>query len=129
MRLPPRGRSPRRPPPVLGGSAKRIVVLKRNVRASLNGVVQACACRCPATEAKCRLDIRLRRNGRQLGRKKATVTGGKTVNVKLRLTRSARAKLARKGSLRVKAVIRATDSDHNVAITTTKLNLLAPGRR
>jgi hypothetical protein len=111
-------------------SAPRVVVSKRTrtVRASRKGIVRL-RVSCPRGELFCRLDIRLRASGRDLARKKLTIRGGKTVIAKLRLKRSARALLARKGSLRVKAVIKATDARSNRAITTTSIRLLAPRRR
>jgi hypothetical protein len=106
----------------------RAKVTKHTARVSADGTARL-QVRCPRSALRCRVDVRLRRGGRLLAKKAITLVGGKTTQVKLRLTRRARAQLARAGSLQVKAVLRLTNGEANPVITTTRVRLLAPGRR
>jgi len=83
---------------------------------------------CPRTELRCRVEVRLQRGKRRLARASTTIAGGRQRTLALRLTRSARRQLLRSGSLRVTAVLTATDAAGNRATTGTSIRLLAPSR-
>jgi hypothetical protein len=109
-------------------SGPRVTIVKRTVRASAKGVVTL-RIACPRAELRCRVDLRLRRGGRQLVGKTLTVPGGKAVNVTLRLLRSDRLRLVRVRSLLVDAAATGRDVAGNRATTTTRIRILAPARR
>ena len=125
------------PPPRTGGgtpstpegetarSAPRVKVRQRRARVRRNGTVRL-RLRCPRTVDECRANVRLRRRGKTLAKRTVTLPGGKTSVVKLRLNRTARARLARAGSLRVKVRVRVTLGDRKPTITTKRILLLAP---
>jgi hypothetical protein len=129
-------------PPTLGGgeapalgataaldrSAPRVTIVKRTLRVSAKGMVTL-RVTCPRSELTCRVDLRLRRGGRQLARKTLTVAGGKTANTTVRLTQSGRVSLARLRTLMVEAAATARDPAGNHTTTTTRIRLLAPPRR
>ena len=106
--------------------APRVRVRPRRVRVSRRGLMKL-KVSCPRGELVCRVDLRLRRKGTTVARKKFRVAGGHTRRVSLRLTRKARRRLLRSGSLRVTAVAAARDLAANRATTRTRLRLLAPG--
>jgi hypothetical protein len=106
--------------------APRVRVRPRRVRVSRRGLMRL-RVSCPRGERLCRVDLRLRHKGATVARKKFRVAGGKTRRVSLRLTRQARRRLLRSGSLRVTAVASARDLAANRATTRTRLRLLAPG--
>jgi hypothetical protein len=100
--------------------APRVRVRPRRVRVSRRGLVRL-KVSCPRGERLCRVDLRLRRRGATVARKKFRVAGGETRRVSLRLTRKARRRLVRSGSLRVTAVATARDLAANRATTRTTL--------
>jgi hypothetical protein len=106
-------------------SAPRVTIAKRTVRASATGRVTLRVA-CPRGELRCRVDLRLRRGGRQLVHKTFVVAGGKSANVTVRLLRSDRLRLARAGSLLVDAAATARDAAGNRATTTARVRVLAP---
>ena len=109
--------------------APRIRVRPRRVRASRRGLIRL-RVSCPAGEAICRVQLRLRRAGTSATRKKALeVRGGSSRAVALRLRANARERLRRRGSLRVSAVATARDLAANTDTTRTPIRVLAPRRR
>ena len=106
----------------------RVTLRKRTVRVRRNGRVTLVV-RCPASEVRCTIDVRLQRKGKRLARKRVTVSGGKSAKVRLRLSRSARRQLATKRKLKVRAVIRTTDAAGNRATQRIGVTLRAPRRR
>ena len=81
--------------------------------------------RCPRTEIRCHIVLKVRYRGRTVARKRVTVAGGDTARVTLRLKRSARVALAFRGRLRVLALTTARDAAGNSATTRTRLKLRA----
>jgi hypothetical protein len=100
---------------------------RRKIRVSKHGTAIV-RVKCPRTEIRCLIDLRLRRHGKKLASSKFTVAGGKTAKVHLRLRRPLRRKLVRAGSLKASAVIRARDAAGNHRKTKTRIRLLAPRR-
>ena len=68
----------------------------------------------------------MKRNGKRIARKTQTVPGGSTRTFSLKLSSSARAKLADLGRIKAKAVITATDAAGNTKTTTRRITLKAP---
>jgi Bacterial Ig domain len=134
--MPPAGGTPSAtggtPPPAAGSGtpatdrvAPRVRVLPRRVRASRRGLIRL-RVSCPSSEAICRVDLRLRRAGTTVARKRLDVRGGKTRGVWLRLTQGARRQLPRSGSLRVIALAAARDLAANRGTSRTAIRVLAP---
>jgi N,N-dimethylformamidase beta subunit-like, C-terminal/Bacterial Ig domain len=120
------------PPPATGPGtpaadqvAPQVRVRPRRVRASRRGLVKL-RVTCPAGEAICRIDLRLRRAGTTVARKRLEVRGGTTREVSLRLTMSARRRLLRSGSMSSLALAAARDLAANRGITSTRIRVLAP---
>jgi hypothetical protein len=113
---------------VVDRSAPRVKLAKRSVRVSRNGIATL-RLTCPSDEVRCSVDLSLRRGGRRLAHGTVTVRGGKSANVALHLTNSARKQLARARTLLVQASAIARDAAGNRATTTTRIHLLAPRKR
>ena len=79
--------------------------------------------RCPSTETRCRIVLRIRYRGKTVASKAVTVLGGRTARVTLRLKPSARVALNSNGLLRVTAVTTARDAAGNRATTQTRMRL------
>jgi hypothetical protein len=116
------------PPGARDTRAPRVRVRPRRVRVSRRGLV-ALRVSCPRSERLCRVDLRLRRNGTRVGRKRFEVAGGKTRRVSLRLNRGTRRRLSHARSLRAVALAVARDPAGNRGTTQTRIRLLAPRRR
>jgi hypothetical protein len=82
--------------------------------------------KCPRSERRCLLDVKLRRAGERLAKAKFIVAGGKTAKLHLKLPRAARARLARRGSMKAIVLIKARDAAGNRRTTRTRVRLLAP---
>ncbi len=108
-------------------SAPRVRLVRRSLRVSKRGVV-VLRVRCPRTERRCRIDLRLRGARKSLARSRFVVAGGKTAKVHLTLPRRAVARLVRRGSMRATVVIKARDAAGNRRTTRTRIRLLAPRR-
>jgi hypothetical protein len=109
-------------------TAPRVTIARRTVTASRNGSVTL-RVTCPRGEVRCSVDVQLKRKGRRLARTAITISGGKSANVVLRLTGSARAQLTRARKLSVDALLTARDAAGNRATSKATIRLLAPGRR
>jgi hypothetical protein len=106
-------------------SAPRVKLLRKSIRVSKRGVVLL-RLKCPRSERRCLLDVKLRRAGERLAKAKFIVAGGKTAKLRLKLPRAARARLARRGSVKAIVVIKARDAAGNRRTTRTRVRLLAP---
>ena len=101
--------------------------MRRSLRVSKRGVV-VLPVRCPRTERRCSIELRLRDARKSLARSRFVVAGGKTAKVHLTLPRRAMARLVRRGSMRATVVIKARDAAGNRRTTRTRIRLLAPRR-
>jgi hypothetical protein len=102
-------------------SAPVLKLPSRRVRATSAGWVKV-KVGCPAYETRCRLTLRA-----GSGKKKtATVAGGKTVKVPVKLTAATRRKLADRGQLKVTIRIVARDDSGNRRIREYRFTVLAP---
>jgi hypothetical protein len=86
----------------------------------------ALALTCPASERSCDVRVRLALGVRTVARAKRTIAGGRKATARLRLDKAARRQLARKGRLRVIAVVTTWDAARNRAQTRRPLTLRAP---
>ncbi len=126
---PPGGAAP--PPagtPAGDSLAPRVRVRPTRVRVSRRGLIRL-RVRCPAAELRCHVDLRVRRAGAMVARKRFELAGGTTRLVSLRLSKRTRRRLAHVRSLRAVVLATARDSAANRATTTTPIRLLAPRRR
>jgi hypothetical protein len=111
------------PPAGARPKAPRVKVMQRKAHVSREGIVRL-RLRCPRTAAECRTRVRLRHRGRVIAKRTVTLEGGKTTKVKLRLTRRARARLAKAGSLRVNVVLHVSARERTATVTKKRIRLL-----
>jgi hypothetical protein len=106
----------------------RITVGPARVRASRAGVVRLhVSCRRQA--ADCRVTLRLRLGRVTVGSAAVTIRGATQRTVRLRLTGTARRRLATRHALKATILATARDAAGNTATTTASLTLLPPHRR
>jgi hypothetical protein len=101
-----------------------VSLVAKSLRASKSGTVSF-RVGCPATEQSCTIKLQLKKAGKSAASKTVTVKGGKTVTVTLKLNKATRA-LLKHGSVKVSAVMTATDAAGNRKTTTRKLTLRRP---
>jgi hypothetical protein len=83
--------------------------------------------RCPSSEQRCFIMLRVRYRGETIASKRVIVRGGRTASVSLRLKPFARSALQTRRRLRVFAVTTARDPSGNRAITRTPMTLRGTG--
>jgi hypothetical protein len=82
--------------------------MQRLLKASKKGRVKvALGCTSPAA---CKGTVRLLRNGKTLGKKAFSIDAGKSKRLTVKLSKSARRMLAKKGSLRVRVSVQGADA-------------------
>jgi hypothetical protein len=113
------------PAPAADKTAPKVTLKLVSARASKSGAASL-RVGCPAGEASCKIGVALKLGRSTVAKQTITVTGGKTAKLTLRLSKSARRKLAKSGSLSLKALITATDAAHNTSTATVRLKLRAP---
>ena len=109
-------------PPPRDTVGPKLVITPKSVRLSKAGWATL-KVKCPSNEKRCKVTMRLKLSGKIVARKTVTILGGKTKKVSLKVSRWARAKLAKRGSLKVTAIATATDAAGNVKITRTRITL------
>ena len=112
------------PPPSQDNTAPRVRPRPRSVEVSRRGRFKV-RLRCPRSEIRCHIALRVRYRGRTAAFKRVTVDGGDSERVTLRLRRYARRALRDKGRLRVRALTTARDPAGNRATTRTRMRLRA----
>jgi len=123
---PPPGPTPPPPPgPELDDTPPEVQVLTRSARANRKGVV-ALRVACPDDEVRCRVAVRLKDGRKLAGRKSAGVAGGKRGQLKVRLKKATRTRLATLGRLRLTVVLTARDETGNRETRKLKLTVRAP---
>ncbi len=80
---------------------------------------------CPGTETRCLITLKLRYRGRTIATKAVSMHANDVKRMTLKLQRSARTALAKKGKLTVHALTTARDAAGNVATTDTRIKLRA----
>ena len=108
----------------LDKTAPKVSLAAKSLRASKTGTVSF-RVGCPATEQSCKIKLQLKNGSKSAASKTVTVKGGKTVTLALKLNKATRA-LLKHGSLKVSAVMTATDAAGNRKTTTRKLTLRRP---
>ena len=104
--------------------APRVRVSPRRARVSRRGVVKLRVA-CPRGERSCRVRLRLRLRHRWIASRTLTVKGGHARTFSLRLTPTARRRLAAHRTLTVVAFATARDRAGNRATTKTRIKLLS----
>jgi hypothetical protein len=106
-------------------TAPKVTVVGKSLRASKHGTVSF-RVGCPAGETRCKVTLVLKRGGSVAASKTVTVQGGKTVTVTLQLAKAIRKQLHSHGSLKVTAVITASDAAGNKKTAKQSMTLRAP---
>ena len=117
------------PCPEVDTAGPRIDVTKGPVRLTRSGVAKVrLLCRTGEVSPPCtgRLRLAVKRGGRRLGSRRFELTPDTAKRVRVRLGRRARALVAERGSVRVRATVRAHDSIGNVRTTTRTFILRSP---
>ncbi len=105
-------------------SKPRALITKRRARVSRAGMVTL-RIACSGGRTACKVRLQLRRKGRTVAERRVVINQGGPRKVRLYLSRSARRKVARKGSLRVTAVAIVRDAAGNRTVTRTPIRLEA----
>jgi hypothetical protein len=86
--------------------------------------------RCPAgTNGSCKSRLTLKHRGKTIGRASLRLSPGRTRTVKVKLSRAARRKLARRGRLRARARVAAEDAIGQNKTTSRRVTLIPSRRR
>jgi hypothetical protein len=107
-------------------TAPRMAPLSRVLRATPRGPTHV-RLRCPVTEQRCTVRIQVvglqaPLSGKRLGARTINMPGGRTMSVPVQLTTGATQRV-RRGTLRARAIITATDQSGNRAITRTAVTI------
>jgi hypothetical protein len=101
----------------------KVKITPKRVRITKDGTVRL-RVRCPASESKCRVKLKLRAKRKTVAARTFLVKGGKSRVIELTLTRSTRASLARKRTLRLTAVAVSRNAGRR-AVTRKTIQLVA----
>ena len=113
------------PPAATDKTAPKVTLKLASARVSKSGAVSLNV-GCPASEQSCKVAVALKLGRTTVASKTVTVAGGKKLKLTLKLSKSARSRLAKRGKLKVRAVVRATDAAGNKSASTVTLTLKAP---
>jgi hypothetical protein len=102
-------------------AAPKVTLVARSLKASKKGTVTFTV-GCPATETSCQITLKLKNGKKTVASKTVTVKGGKTKPVALQLNKATR-RLLKHRSLKVSAVLTATDAAGNTKTTSKKVTL------
>jgi hypothetical protein len=108
----------------LTGPSVRILTTRARAK---NGAVKVRVA-CPATESTCAVRLTLRGiarplTGKSLGSARTTLAGGQTLNLRVPLSRAAKKAVTRRGTLRARVVVLASDSLGNSTIRTSRMSI------
>jgi hypothetical protein len=103
----------------------KVVLSPRSVRVSTGGRV-AFRLKCPTTEQRCRITLRLKRGKATVASKTVSVRGGRTVTVRLRLRTGVLRYLSTHARLRVTGETVARDAAGNSRVARVRVTLRAP---
>lgn len=103
-----------------------VTVSARSVRMSSRGTI-AFRVRCPSSEERCKVALRLKHGAALAGRATVKVKGGGAATATVHLVRAARADLAAHPTMRVTLVVAATDAAGNKRTTTRRMTLRGAG--
>jgi hypothetical protein len=102
-------------------TAPKVTLVAKSLKASKKGTVSFTV-GCPATEATCRITLKLKNGPKTVASKTVTVKGGKTKTVTLQLNKATRQQLKHR-SLKLSSVLTATDAAGNKKVTSKKVTL------
>jgi hypothetical protein len=100
----------------------KVTLIAATLRATKKGAVSF-TYGCPSTEKSCTITLKLKSGKKTVASKTFTVKGGKSKAVTLVLSKDARKLLAKGGSLKVSAVVNATDAAGNARTTTKAMTI------
>jgi len=103
-------------------SKPKVTLIAATLRASKKGAVSF-TYGCPSTEKSCTITLKLKKGKKTVASKTFTVKGGKSKAVTVVLSKDARKLLAKRGSLKVSAVVKATDAAGNARTTTKAMTI------
>jgi hypothetical protein len=103
----------------------RVTVSLRSTRVSSRGAI-AFRVRCPSSEERCKVTLRLKSAARVAGRATVKVKGGRAATATVHLAKAIRAGLMTHPSTRLTLVVVATDAAGNKRTTTRRITLRAP---
>jgi hypothetical protein len=102
-------------------TAPKVTLVAKSLKASKKGAVSFTV-GCPATEATCKVTLKLKNGAKTVASKTVTVKGGKTKTVTLQLNKATRQQLKHR-SLKLSSVLSATDAAGNKKTTSKKVTL------
>jgi hypothetical protein len=102
-------------------TAPKVTLVAKSLKASKKGTVSFTV-GCPATEATCKVTLKLKNGAKTVASKTVTVKGGKTKTVTLQLNKATRQQLKHR-SLKLSSVLSATDAAGNKKTTSKKVTL------
>jgi hypothetical protein len=102
-------------------TAPKVTLVAKSLKASKKGAVSFIV-GCPATEATCKVTLKLKNGAKTVASKTVTVKGGKTKTVTLQLNKATRQQLKHR-SLKLSSVLSATDAAGNKKTTSKKVTL------
>jgi hypothetical protein len=102
-------------------TAPKVTLVAKSLKASKKGAVSFTV-GCPATEATCKITLKLKNGAKTVASKTVTVKGGKTKTVTLQLNKATRQQLKHR-SLKLSSVLTATDAAGNTKTTSKKVTL------
>ena len=104
----------------------RAMLSARSTRMSSRGTI-AFRVRCPSSEERCKVALRLKHGAALAGRATVKVKGGRAATATVHLARAARADGAAHPTMRVTLVVAATDAAGNKRTTTRRITLRGAG--
>jgi hypothetical protein len=102
-------------------TAPKVILVAKSLKASKKGTVSFTVA-CPATEATCKVTLKLKNGAKTVASKTVTVKGGKTKTVTLQLNKATRQQLKHR-SLKLSSVLSASDAAGNKRTTSKKVTL------
>lgn len=114
-------------PPPRDRTAPKVGIAVASTRVSPRGDL-AVRIRCPRTETRCTVTVRIELAGKTVARGTRTLAGGATRTFTLRLTKVARLRLVARGRTRMTVVVGARDAAGNARTARVAVTLRAPKR-
>ena len=111
--------------PAADVTAPKVLVRGTSLKVSRHGGA-GLRIRCPRSEESCTVSVKVKLSGKTVARRTLTLSSGSTQTFRLKLSRSARTKLAAQSRLAATAVIAATDAAGNRITQSRAITLRAP---
>jgi len=100
----------------------KVTLIAATLRATKKGAVSF-TYGCPSTEKSCTITLKLKNGKKTVASKTFTVKGGQSKAVTVVLSKDARKLLAKRGKLKMSAVVKATDAAGNARTTTKAMTI------